>query len=163
MAPALRAAVAELDATMPLSNVRTMENHLGIALLPARLAGSVLGIFGTLGLLLACVGMYGVMAHSVAQRRREIGIRIAIGAAAGDIMRMVMRDGLALVLIGTAIGLGGAFATTRLLRGVLYGSGSDPLTLGVVPVVLVGVAALATWVPARRASAVDPMVALRQE
>ena len=163
MAPALRAAVAELDATMPLSNVRTMENHLGIALLPARLAGSVLGIFGTLGLLLACVGMYGVMAHSVAQRRREIGIRIAIGAAAGDIMRMVMRDGLALVLIGTAIGLGGAFAATRLLRGVLYGSGSDPLTLGVVPVVLVGVAALATWVPARRASAVDPMVALRQE
>jgi ABC-type antimicrobial peptide transport system permease subunit len=160
----LRAIVKELDPNLPLSDVRTMNNHLGFALLPARLAGTVLGIFGVLGLALASVGIYGVMAYSVAQRTREIGIRMAIGAGAGDEARLVMRQGLTLVLIGTAVGLGGALAASRLLRGILYGGQVvDPVTFVTVPVVLVAVAALASWLPARRAASVDPMIALRQE
>ena len=162
--PALRAEVAALDATMPLSNVRPMEKVLGIALLPARLTGAVLGVFGLLGLVLAAIGTYGVMAYSVAQRTKEIGIRMAIGAASGDVVRLVMRQGMSLVGIGMAIGLAGAFGASRLIRGVLYGGGeNDPLTFIAVPLVLAGVAMLAIWIPARRASAMDPLLALRQE
>jgi predicted permease len=164
MAATFRAVVAELDPAMPLSNLRTMESALGIVLLPARLTGSVLGVFGLLGLLLSCVGVYGVMAHSVSQRTREIGIRAAVGAATGDVVGLVMRQGLRLALVGLVVGLAGAFGASRLLRGVLYGGGeSDPLTFGAVPLVLLVVATLATWIPARRAGAVDPVVALRQE
>jgi predicted permease len=162
--PTLRSEVAALDPTLPLSNVGSMERHLGTALLPARLTGAVLGIFGLLGLALAAIGMYGVMAYSVSQRTREIGIRMAIGAAAGDVVRMVMRQGFVLVGIGATIGLGGAFAASRALNSVLYGGGAnDVLTFAVVPVVLVGVAMLATWIPARRAAAADPLAAIRQE
>jgi putative ABC transport system permease protein len=144
--------------------VQSMNNFLGIALLPARLVGSVLGVFGVLGLILAAVGIYGVMSYSVSQRRREMGIRMAIGAGATAVVGLVMRQGLALVLLGTAIGLAGAFGAAQLIRGALYGgSVLDPMTFALVPVVLVGVAVLAIWVPARRASAVDPVVALRQE
>ncbi|MDH5235657.1 MAG: ABC transporter permease, partial [Gemmatimonadota bacterium] len=113
----LRSEVAALDPNLPLSSVRTMDKHLGISLLPARLTGAALGVFGILGLLLASVGMYGVMAYSVSQRTREIGIRMAIGAAARDVVQLVMRQGLTLVLIGTVIGLGGALAASRLLAG----------------------------------------------
>jgi predicted permease len=162
--PVLRSEIAALDPMLPLSNVRSMENHLGIALLPARLSGAVLGIFGILGLVLAAVGIYGVMAYSVAQRTREIGIRMAIGAAAGDVVRLVMRQGMVLVLAGTGVGLVGAVAASRLIRGILYGSGAnDPLTFVAVPLVLMGVSMLATWIPARRAAAMDPLRALRQE
>ena len=164
IAPSLRSAVGALDPNLPVSDVRTMDTHLGITLLPARLAGAVLGIFGLLGLALASIGIYGVMAYSVAQRTREIGIRVAVGAAASDVMRLVMRQGLTMVLIGMAIGLGGALGATRLLRTVLYGSaGIDPVTFGLVPLLLLGVATLAIWIPARRASTVDPIVALRQQ
>ena len=162
--PALRAEVAALDPTLPLSNVRSMDNILGIALLPARLTGAVLGIFGLLGLALAAIGTYGVMAYSVAQRTREIGIRMAIGAASGDVVRLVMGQGMTLVGIGMAIGLAGAFGASRLIRGVLYGGGeNDPLTFVAVPIVLAAVAVLAIWIPARRAAALDPLLALRQE
>jgi predicted permease len=162
--PTLRSAVAALDPTMPLSTVRSMENMLGIALLPARLTGAVLGIFGLLGLVLAAIGTYGVMAYSVAQRTREIGIRMAIGAASRDVVRLVMRQGMSLVLIGMGIGLAGAFGASRLIRGVLYGGGeNDVLTFAVVPLVLAAVAVVAIWIPARRASAMDPLLALRQE
>jgi macrolide transport system ATP-binding/permease protein len=162
--PTLRAQVAALDADLPLSDVRTMNDHLSIALLPARLAGTALGVFGLLGLVLASVGMYGVMAYSVSQRTREIGIRMAIGAATGDVVTLVMRQGLTLVLIGTVIGVASALAASQLLRGILYGgSVVDPVTFIAVPVMLVTVAALASWLPARRASRVDPTVALRQD
>ncbi|HEX4935107.1 MAG TPA: ABC transporter permease, partial [Gemmatimonadaceae bacterium] len=162
--PQLRAEVAALDANMPVSDVTTMTHHLGLALLPARLAGTALGVFGALGLLLAAVGMYGVMSYAVAQRTREIGIRMAIGAARGEVVRMVMRQGLSLVLVGGAIGLVLAFGVARLIRGVLYGGGAvDPLTFTVVPLVLAGVAALACWVPARRAAGVDPVLAIRTD
>jgi predicted permease len=160
----LRADVASLDAGIPLSNVKTMDRHLGIALLPARLSGAVLGVFGLIGLVLAAIGMYGVMAYSVAQRTREIGIRMAIGAAASDVVQLVMRQGFRLVFIGGMIGLVGAFAASRALATVLYGGGeNDWLTFVVVPVVLTGVAMLASWIPARRAANTDPLLALRQE
>jgi len=162
--PALRAEVAALDPAMPLGNVRSMEKHLGTALLPARLTGAVLGIFGLLGLVLAAIGTYGVMAYSVAQRSREIGIRMAIGAASTDIVRLVMRQGMTLVGIGIGVGLAGAFGASRVIGGVLYGGGeNDLLTFVAVPLILAMVAILAIWIPARRASALDPLVALRQE
>ncbi len=162
--PRIRAEVAALDPDMPLADLQTMTSHLGLTLLPARLTGTVLGIFGILGLLLAAVGMYGVMSYSVAQRTREIGIRMAIGAARGEVIGMVMRQGLLLVLIGGAIGLAAAFGAAQLIRGQLYGaSGLDPLTFFAVPLVLLSVAALATWLPARRAADTDPVLAMRAE
>jgi macrolide transport system ATP-binding/permease protein len=163
-APTLRAEVAALDPAMPLSDVRTMEAHLGIALLPARLTGVVLGIFGLLGLGLAAIGIYGVMSYAVSQRTREIGIRMAIGAARGDVVRLLMQQGLGLVASGLAIGLVLALGAAKLASSQLYGSGGfDVLTFAVVPVVLIGVAALAIWIPSRKASGLDPVDALRME
>jgi predicted permease len=164
LASQLRAEVGALDPNLPVNNVRSMESHLGTAMLPARLTGIVLGIFGLLGLVLASVGIYGVMAHSVAQRTREIGIRMAVGAARVDVVRLVMRQGLTVVLIGSLIGLAGAVGAAQLIRGVLYGDNAlDPVTFVAVPLVLIGVATLATWIPARRASGVNPVSALRRE
>ena len=163
-APVLRSAAAAFDETLPVSDIRTMTKHLGIALLPARLAAAALGVFGLLGLVLASIGMYGVMAYTVSQRRREIGIRMAIGAAGRDVVGMIMRQGLTLVVVGAAIGIGGALAASRLLRGILYSpSVVDPVTFAGVPLLLTAVAALASWLPARRASGVDPLEALRRE
>ena len=164
VAPTLRAAVSSFDETLPVSDIRTMTRHLGIALMPARLAGAALGVFGLLGLLLASVGMYGVMSYTVSQRRREIGIRMAIGAATTDVVRLIMRQGLTLVVVGAAIGVAGALGASRLLRGILYSpSVVDPVTFAGVPLLLTAVAALASWLPARRASGVDPLEALRRE
>jgi predicted permease len=163
MASSLRREVTAFDPNLPLANVQTMNNHLSVAFLPARLAATVLGVFGILGLVLASIGVYGVMSHSVSQRHREIGIRVAIGAAAGAVIRLLVREGLSLVAVGIVIGLGGAFVAVRLMRGVLYGSGLDPLIFVAVPAVLGSVALLAIFIPARRASAVNPVVVLRQE
>ena len=163
-APTLRAEVAALDEQMPLADVRTMESHLGIALLPARLTGAVLGIFGLLGLGLAAIGLYGVMSYAVAQRTREIGIRMAIGAGRGDVVRLLMRQGLGFVAAGLGIGLTLAIGAAKLASSQLYGSGGfDVLTFLAVPMILIGVAALAIWVPSRKASALDPVDALRRE
>jgi len=162
--PALRSEVAALDANLPISDLRTMNNALGTALLPARLAGTVIGVFGLLGLVLAAVGLYGVISYSVAQRTREIGIRVAVGAGHGQVLGLVMRQGMLLVAIGTAFGVTGAIAAWRLARGLLYGDTSlDPVTLIAVVAVLSAVAVLAIWVPARRATRVNPVVALRAE
>ncbi|MFI5245376.1 MAG: FtsX-like permease family protein, partial [Gemmatimonadales bacterium] len=162
--PTLRSTVASLDPAIPLSDVRTMEAHLGIALLPARLTGVVLGIFGLLGLGLAAIGIYGVMAYAVSQRTREIGIRMAIGAARGDVVRLLMQQGLGLVASGLAIGLVLALGAAKLASSQLYGSGGfDLITFAAVPVVLIGVAAMAIWIPSRKASGLDPVVALRMD
>ena len=164
VAPALRSAAAAFDETLPVSNVRTMSRHLGIALLPARLAGASLGVFGLLGLVLASVGMYGVMSYTVSQRRREIGIRMAVGAATRDVVGLIMKQGLALVITGAAIGLLAALGASQLLQGVLYSPRViDPLTFIGVPLLLTAVAALASWLPARGASGVDPLEALRRD
>ncbi len=162
--PQLRREVTALDANLPLSSVRSMDGHLGISLLPARVAGTALGVFGIIGLLLASVGMYGVMAYSVSQRTREIGIRMAIGATAANVVALIMRQGLSLVLIGAAIGLAGALAASRALASVLYGGDAlNPATFVLVPLILIAVAALATFVPARRASGIHPAVTLRAD
>ena len=160
----LRREVAALDPAMPLAGVRTMNEHLGIALMPARLIGTVLGIFGLLGLVLASVGMYGVMAYSVAQRTREIGIRMAIGSSRPMVLGLLMRQGLSLIFAGVVIGIAGAVAASRLIRGLLYGDAPlNPVVFVAVPVLLTLVAAIATFVPARKAASIDPLLALRTE
>jgi len=160
----IRETIRAADPNMPVFDVRTMEDHMGIALLPARLGGSVLGLFGLLGLVLAAVGIYGVMAYSVAQRTRELGIRIALGSDRKDVVWLVLREGMRLAAIGVAIGLLGAAGAARLVGGLLYGvSPLDPIAFSVVPLTLVAVAAAAVYLPARRAAGVDPMRALKSE
>jgi putative ABC transport system permease protein len=124
----------------------------------------LVGLFGVAALLLAALGIYGVIAYAVSQRRRELGIRIALGAKPGEVVRLVLSDGLRLTLAGVAIGVAGALATSRLLAGLLVGIGSnDPITFAAIVLLLVLVALAACWVPARRAAAVDPLTALRAE
>lgn len=160
----IRTIVREMDPNMPVYDVRTMEDHLGIALLPARLGGEVLGVFGLLGLLLAAVGVYGVMAYSVAQRTRELGIRVAVGADTSSVLALVLKDGMRLALVGTVIGLVGAAGAAQLIQGLLYNTGAlDPVAFVGVPLVLLAVAALAVYLPARRAASVDPIKALKVE
>jgi macrolide transport system ATP-binding/permease protein len=160
----IRALVRELDPDLPVYDVRTMEDHMGIALLPARLGGSVLGLFGLLGLTLAAVGIYGVMAYSVSQRKRELGIRVAMGADRPTVIKLVLGEGMKLALLGTVIGVAGALGAARLVQGLLYNvSPLDPIAFTGVPLMLVAVAALAVYLPARRAAAVDPMKALKTD
>ena len=164
LATALRQAVLSVDPDQPIYNVRTMGRLLSDTTAPRRLSLLLLGAFAATALLLAGVGIYGVLAYSVTQRTHEIGIRMALGARRGDVLLMVFRQGLRLVLVGAALGVAAAFGLTRLMRSLLYGvSPTDPPTLGLVCLVLVGVALVACLVPARRASGVDPMIALRCE
>ncbi len=160
----VRDVVRGLDPNMPLFDVKTLTSHLGIALMPARLAGIVLGFFGVLGLILASVGIYGVMAYSVAQRTREIGIRVAMGAKRSEVSGLVLRQGLRLVLVGGIVGILGALGVSQLIKSLLItGQAWDPVTFVGVPLLLGCVALLATWLPARRAAGVDPVKALKQE
>ncbi|HKC88549.1 MAG TPA: FtsX-like permease family protein, partial [Blastocatellia bacterium] len=162
---AARQVVSALDQGMPVYDLKTMNAHLsGISLLFVRVGAALIGVFGLLGLLLAVVGLYGVISHSVSQRTREIGVRIALGARPGDVLRMALKQGMILTLVGVATGLAAAFAVTRLMGGLLYGvSATDPMTFIVIPPLLTFVAILACWIPARRAAKVDPIVALRRE
>jgi predicted permease len=160
----LREIVRSLDPDLPIFDVKTMNTHLGIALMPARLAGIVLGAFGVLGLILASVGIYGVMAYSVAQRTREIGIRVAVGAGRSDVTGLVVRQGLRLVLVGGGLGLLGALGASQLIKSLLLtGRGIDPVSFVGVPLIMGAVALLATYLPARRAATVDPVRALKYE
>jgi len=160
----IRTIVREMDSNMPLYDVRTMEDHMGIALLPARLGGEVLGGFGLLGLLLAGIGVYGVMAYSVARRTKEIGIRVAMGADRSSVIRMVLGEGLTLAGIGTVVGLIAAAVASQALKGMLYNVNAlDPIAFMGVPLVLVSVAAIAVYLPARRAASVEPMKALKTD
>jgi len=161
---AMRNIVRNADADMPLYDVRSMEDHMGIALLPARLGGSVLGIFGVLGLLLAGVGIYGVMAYSVSQRSRELGIRVALGASRESVLKLVVGEGMKLALVGTLIGLVGAFGAAQLVSGLLYNvQALDPVAFVAVPLLLISVAAFAVYIPARRAARVDPIRAMKSD
>jgi predicted permease len=161
---AMQREMRNLDPTLPLYEVKTLTEHMKIPLFPARMAAGALGSFGLLALVLAAVGIYGVMSYVVAGRTREIGLRMALGAQTGNVRRLILRQGMTLALIGSAIGLAVAFAATRMLKSVLYGVNAvDPMTFLGVTVLLGTVALLACWVPARRASRVDPMIALRAE
>ncbi|HWO03080.1 MAG TPA: FtsX-like permease family protein [Blastocatellia bacterium] len=162
----LRQVVRELDPDLPLYDVKTMKSHLrdGLALLFVRLGARLATAFGLLGLVLALVGVYGVVSYSASQRTHEIGIRMALGANTTDVVKLVAGQGLALTLSGIAIGLGAAVMVTRIMTSLLYGvSATDPLTFGVIALLLAGVALAASLIPARRALKVDPIVALRYE
>jgi len=156
--------VAAIDKDVPLLNVMPLTEQIGVGLLPLRLAASVAGTLGFLGMLLAALGVFGVVNYSVSQRTREIGIRISLGAQNRDVLRLVLGQGLWLALIGVGIGLASAAALTRALTSLLYGvSAIEPLVFAGMATLLVLVALIASYIPARRASKVDPMVALRYE
>ena len=163
-ASALRSAVHDLNPNQPLVNFRTMQDNIATSVSDPRFRTILLGIFAASALLLSVIGLYGLMAYSVNQRTSEIGIRLALGAQHADVTKMILRDGLKLVLIGVALGVGGALALTRLLARFLYGVvPNDPTTFVAVPLILAVVALVACYIPARRAMKVDPIVALRYE
>jgi predicted permease len=160
----LREIVRDIDATMPVDANVAYVDLMSIALLPSRAAAFFATLFGALGLVLAAMGLYGVLAFAVAQRTREIGIRMALGAEPGTVRGLVLRDGVKLAGIGLAIGVAIALALTHLLRGLLYGlSPTDPITFGGIVLLLLGVALAASYVPALRATRTDPVEALRTE
>ena len=160
----VRHAVGSLDADLPLAQVQTMEESVADDFVAQRSTVTLLGTFAGVALLLASIGLYGVMALSVTQRTRELGIRMALGSPRAAVLRLVMGQGAALVGIGLAVGLAAALVSGRLLSSVLYGvSGADPATLGTVSLVLGAAALLACLLPARRAARIDPMAALRDE
>src|SRR5262245_39538840 len=161
---AVRQAAREIDANLPLYNIKTLATQVDESLVQERLIGTLSSFFGLLSLLLAGIGLYGILAYAVSQRTREIGIRIALGARPGAVLRMVLRQGLILTLLGVGIGLAASLGATRLLESQLFGvTPTDPVTFVVAPILLLTVALLAGLVPARRATNVDPLIAIRQE
>jgi putative ABC transport system permease protein len=160
----VRSEVKVLDPDLPLTNVETMQEHMRLPSAPAKLLALLSSAFGVLALLLAAIGLYGVMAYTVGNRTHEIGIRMALGAQTSGVRRLVIGQGMRLALTGIALGLIAAFALTRVLENVLYGVGAtDPLTFITVAGLLLAVALLACFIPARRATKIDPLVALRYE
>jgi putative ABC transport system permease protein len=164
LATAVRKVVWEIDKDQPVSEINTMEQIVSEAVARQRFSMLLLGVFATLALVLAAVGIYGVMSYSVAQRTREIGIRMALGAQRSDVLKMTVFQGLKLVALGVMIGLAAAFVLTRVMSSLLFGvSATDPLTFITISVVLMTVALLASYIPALRATRIDPMVALRYQ
>ena len=164
LAGTVREQLRALDPNLPVAEVRTLEEQFDLSLLPSRVAAYTLGGFGLLALALAAIGVYGVVSYSVAQRTREIGVRVALGARARDVLRLVLGEGLSVVGLGLVIGLALALGASRLFANFLYGVGAaDPLTFVFVPALLGAIALVASYLPARRATKVDPMVALRLE
>ena len=162
--PAVRSEVAALDSRLPVFAVKTMDEHIAASLWKQRMAAGLISTFGLLAIVLATFGLYGVIAYSVSQRTREIGVRMALGAQARDVLRLVVGKGFRLVVMGVFVGLASAFALTRLMSSFLFGvTPTDPATFTAVAVLLSLVALLACYIPARRASRIDPMVALRYE
>jgi putative ABC transport system permease protein len=162
--PFLRQAVLDIDPDIPLDNVMTMEARLSASVAAPRFYAILLGLFALLALVLAAVGLYGVLSYNVSQRHREIGVRMALGAEGRDILALVLRQGLLLTLVGVVIGLAAALGATRFLTTLLFGvTATDPMTYAGISALLVVVAIAACWIPARRAIRVDPMTALRYE
>jgi ABC-type antimicrobial peptide transport system permease subunit len=161
---AIRREVFALDKNVPLTKIKTMTERVAEVTSRSRFIAQLLGLFAGLALLLSAIGIYGVMAYNVSMRSREMGIRIALGAQARDVLGMVMRDGLVVIVAGLAIGLGAAWAATRVLRSQLYDiSAADPMTFIVAALVLACIACFACYFPARRGTKVDPITALREE
>jgi predicted permease len=161
---AVRRQVSEVDPSQPIHNVRSLEQIRSESVARERFILALVGSFAATALILAMVGVYGVLSNLVAQRTREIGIRLALGAQARDVRRLVVQHGLTLTLAGVAVGLATAFMLTRMMKALLFGvSATDPLTFALIPLLLTLVALLACWIPARRATKVDPLIALRCE
>ncbi len=162
--PQIRSLVAEMDSNLPVFDVKTETERIDGQIFQERLIARLSGFFGALALLLACVGLYGLVSYEVARRTREIGIRAALGANKRELLRMVLLRGMILSLLGAAFGTGLALAVTRFAKSLLYGVGAaDPLTFGGVALLLIAVTLAACYIPARRATRVDPVVALRYE
>ena len=164
LAAAAQETVRSLDRNLPVSGVATMEQVIADTLWQPRFNLQLIGIFAALAMTLAAIGLYGVMSYSVAQRTREVGLRMALGAQRGDVMKLVMGQGMKLALAGVASGLLASVALTRLMERLLFEvSATDFSTFALIAVLLTIVALLACWIPARRATKVDPMIALRCE
>ena len=164
LAPQIRQVLKQVSNSIVLRSMNTLEEQINGTLIQERLVAKLLGFFGLLALVLACVGLYGVMSYGVVRRTSEIGIRMALGARRTDVTSMVLRETLVLVIAGVALGVPAALASTHLLRSLLFGlTPTDPVTIGAMSVLMLGIAALAGYLPARRAARVDPMVALRHE
>jgi predicted permease len=164
LAPVLRSTVQSIDRDLPVTDLRTQREQINATLQIERALAALTSGFGLLALALACVGIYGIMAYSVAQRTNEIGIRLALGAQPEQVRRMILRESTCLTLTGIVAGVGGALACMRLVRSMLYGvTPNDPVTILAGMAVLIAVALAATWIPARRAARVQPMEALRHE
>jgi putative ABC transport system permease protein len=162
--PAVLKQVQSMNSNMALTNPNTVQELLAGGLWAPRVAAALFGIFGLLGMVLASVGVYGVMAYMVAQRTNEIGLRMALGARPGDVSRLVVGQGMRLVAVGILAGIGSGLAVTRLMANLLFNVPTyDPLTFGAVAMLVAGVAFIAGWLPARRAARIDPVLALRQE
>jgi predicted permease len=161
---AVRRVAQQLNPNLPLFEIKTMAQRVKESFWPTRTMSKLVSIFGAIALLLACAGLYGALSYAVAQRTREIGLRLALGAQTGDVLRLIIRQGLRLAIGGVAIGLTAAFGLTRVLAGFLHGvSATDPLTFALTPPLLIAVALLACYLPARRATKVDPLAAIRRE
>jgi len=164
MIPAIRNLVNAHDSNLPLTNILTETEQIDVLLVQERLIAKLSSFFGVLALVLACIGLYGLLSYEVTRKTREIGIRMALGARRADLLRLVISKGAVLALVGTVIGIVGAIFVGRLFTAMLFQvKPTDPFTLVIVPVLLILVAVLAAFVPARRASTVDPMIALRHE
>ena len=160
----VRSVIKQMDGEIALSGLTTMKEQVAISVATRRFALTLFGLFAGIALLLAAIGLYAVMSYSVAQRTHEIGIRAALGAQSGDLLRLIVRQGMTLVAVGVVVGLATAFALTRLMQSLLFEvNAADPATFALVVVALAAVAAIACWIPARRAAKVDPMIALRCE
>jgi ABC-type antimicrobial peptide transport system permease subunit len=160
----VQGAVRSVDPNLPLVDVSTMAHFYRQSMARTSFTLVMLAIASGMALLLGAIGLYGVISYSVSQRAHDFGIRMALGAQKSDVLRLVMRQGMTLSLMGVAIGVGVALGVTRFLSNLLYGvKPTDPLTFVAVSLILTGVALLACWIPARRAAKVDPMVALRYE
>jgi putative ABC transport system permease protein len=161
---ALRREVRAVDKDLPLANIATLEQLLGKTVAQRRLTMLLLGAFAAVALALAALGVYGLMSYAVAQRQHEMGIRLALGARAADVIGLIVGEGMALALLGLALGLAAALGLTRLMASLLFGvTPGDPATFAAVALLLTLVALLACWLPAWRAAKVDPLVALRYE
>ena len=159
---AIRKQIRASDPGLPIFNVRTMEDLRTMGFWQFRLFGFMFGIFGAAALFLAGIGVYGVLSFSVSQRTQEMGVRIALGAQRRDVLRLVVRQGITLAMLGVLLGMAGAFGVTRVIGSLLYNvTPTDPISFGGVAIFLTAIALLASYLPARRATAVDPIVALR--
>jgi putative ABC transport system permease protein len=162
--PAVLKQVQSLNSNMALTNPNTIQNLIALGLWAPRVAAALFGIFGLLGMVLASIGIYGVMAYMVTQRTNEIGLRMALGARPGDVLRLVVGQGMRLVGLGIVLGIVAGLAVTRLMGNLLFNVPTyDPITFGSVSVLVAFVAFIAGWLPAMRASRIDPVLALRQE